>query len=235
MQPILILTKNLLVEQRLQEQLQQLNYEVLCSVQVLKRLRKDNQALKHFQVIIFSETVTNQEITNVLTCALNENKIFFRKFSVAPSTEEQEQLRALGLTEWLAENTSVDHLRERLAETMDHLQKAEQEKVISLNQSSAVTQKLLEHFLNTLTKKEKKAFQCLQEANGEIVSREYLCQHMWGEALCHSRMSQMSVLVKNIKYKLKEAGFNDQILRTIWGSGYCLTPEFSLEIVEKVE
>nr|WP_242704605.1 helix-turn-helix domain-containing protein [Enterococcus sp. 665A] len=229
---ILLLTKNVLVEQRLQEQLQQLNYEVLCSVQVFQHLRKEGRVMVDHQVVIFSETITNKEIEEILPKLVSGNIVIFRKFSVAPSVEEQEQLRALGLTEWLTNNTPLDQLRERLAEKMDEVQQTEEEQRVSVYQHSAMTEKLREQFINTLTKKEKQVFLYLQEANGEIVSREELCAYLWQETLGHSRMSQLSVLVKKIKQKLTAAGFREELLRTIWGCGYCLTPELSLELVE---
>lgn len=43
MLPILILTKNLVVERHLQENLQYLNYEVFCSVKIFNRLKKLKQ------------------------------------------------------------------------------------------------------------------------------------------------------------------------------------------------
>lgn len=226
MQPIVILTKNLLVENQLQEQLQQLNYEVWCSVQLLKQARKDPQVLDPFPVILFSETVTNKEIAEILSQLTSEESVLFRKCSVVPSLEEQEQLRELGVTEWLTEDISVDLLRERLAEKMDYLHQEEEQKVRSLQENTLFTHQLFENFLTTLTKKEKQAFLCLQEAQAEIVSREALCGHLWQEPLSHSRMSQLSVLVKNIKQKLKGAGFSEDLLRTIWGKGYCLMPDF---------
>lgn len=231
MRLILLLTKNILVEQRLQNQLQQLNYEVLCSVQVFQQLRKEGYVMVDHQVVIFSETITNKEIAEILPKLVSGNVVIFRKFSVAPSLEEQEQLRTLGITEWIAEDIPLDQLRERLAEQMEQVQLTEEEQLRSLDQHSAMTEKLLEHFLKSLTKKEKKVFLYLQEANGDIISREELCDHLWKESLSHSRMSQMSVLVKKIKHKLAEAGFSEDLLRTIWGSGYCLTPEFSMELV----
>lgn len=232
MRLILLLTKNILVEQRLQNQLQQLNYEVLCSVQVFQQLRKEGYVMVDHQVVIFSETITNKEIAEILPKLVSGNVVIFRKFSVAPSLEEQEQMRALGITEWIAEDIPLDQLRERLAEQMEQVQLTEEEQLRSLDQHSAMTEKLLEHFLKSLTKKEKKVFLYLQEANGDIISREELCDHLWKESLSHSRMSQMSVLVKKIKQKLAEAGFCEDLLRTIWGSGYCLTPEFSMELVQ---
>ncbi|MBO1305892.1 winged helix-turn-helix domain-containing protein [Enterococcus sp. 669A] len=235
MQPILILTKNLLVEQRLQEQLQQLNYEVLSSVRVFRLLKKSKQKMPNFQVIIFSETITNKEIELVLPRIVQEKVIIIRKFSVAPSVEDQERLSDLGVSEWITEDISLDALRERLAEKIDQQQRAEQEEFLSPDHTSELTKTLMGHFLDGLTKREKMAFLYLQQADGETVSREDLCYHMWQEELSHSRMSQMSVIVKNIKTKLQKAGFNERILRTIWGNGYCLTPEYSVEFSKRVE
>lgn len=226
MQPILILTKNLLVEKQIQEQLQQLNYEVWCSFQLLKQVKKDPQVIDQFQVIIFSETVTNKEITDILSQLTSKKAILFRKFSVAPTLEEQEQLREIGVTEWLTEDISIDLLRECLAEKLDQLQQEEELNVHSLRETTLLTNQIFENFLNTLTKKEKQVFLYLQEAHADIVSREALCEYLWHEPLSHSRMSQLSVLVKNIKQKLKDVGFSDDLLRTIWGKGYCLMPEF---------
>ncbi|MEO1770544.1 winged helix-turn-helix domain-containing protein [Candidatus Enterococcus ferrettii] len=232
MRLILLLTKNILVEQRLQEQLQQLNYEVLCSVQVFQHLRKEGRVMVDHQVVIFSETISNKEIAEILPKLVSSNIVIFRKFSMAPSVEEQEQLKELGLTEWLTDNIPLDQLRERLADKMEEVQQTEEEQRLSVYQHSAMTEKLREQFMKTLTKKEKQVFLYLQEVNGEIVSREELCEYLWQEPLGHSRMSQLSVLVKKIKQKLTASGFSDDLLRTIWGSGYCLTPEFSLELVE---
>lgn len=232
MRLILLLTKNILVEQRLQEQLQQLDYEVLCSVQAFHQLRNKGHVRIDHQVVIFSETITNREIAEILPKMVLGKLVILRKFSVAPSLEEQEQLRKLGITEWISDDIPSDQLRERLAEKMELLQQTAEEEQVSITQYSVMAEKLMEQFLKTLTKKEKKVFLYLQEANGEIVSREELCDYLWGEELNHSRMSQLSVLVKRIKQKLKETGFSEDLLRTIWGSGYCLTPEFSLELVE---
>ena len=226
MQPILILTKNLLLEQPLQEQLQLLNYEVLCSVHLLQQVKEEPQAIAKFQVVIFSETVTNREVTTIVSHLTPNSFIFFRKFGKAPTSEEQEQLRALGITEWLTEGTSVDLLREHLSEKIEQLQQTGEKEGRSLQLNTELTNQIFENFLKTLTKKENQAFLYLRAAEGGIISREELCDYLWSEPLSHSRMSQLSVLVKNIKQKLQDFGFSEDLLRTIWGKGYCLTPDF---------
>ncbi|GCF94663.1 hypothetical protein NRIC_25540 [Enterococcus florum] len=39
----------------------------------------------------------------------------------------------------------------------------------------------------------------------------------------NSHLSQTSVLIKRIKMKLENAGFDPEMLQTIWGSGYRLS------------
>lgn len=77
MYPILILTKNLVLEQELQQRLQYLNYEVFCSVKLYARLSVSDyhegtqreeldQLLKNYQAVILSETISDNEIQEIL-------------------------------------------------------------------------------------------------------------------------------------------------------------------------
>lgn len=233
MQLILLLTKNLLVEQRLQEKLQQLNYEVLSSVQVFQQLKEVRTVAIDHQIVIFGENITNQEITELLPKFSPDKVVCIRKCNKEPSSRELEQLRASGIREWISTETSLDQLRECLAKQMEQVHQSQEEQLLSLYQHSAITENKLENFLKSLTKKEKQVFLYLQEVNGRIISREELCDYLWQEELNHSRMSQLSSLIKNIKKKLAVADFSEDLLRTIWGSGYCLTLEFSRECSKK--
>ncbi|EOH92461.1 helix-turn-helix domain-containing protein [Enterococcus pallens] len=232
MQLILLLTKNVLMEQGLQKQLQQLSYEVLCSAQALQHLRRKEFMMRDYCAVIFSETITNKEIIDVLPQLITANVAVFRKFSGPPTAEEQERLEMLGVSEWITEDVPLDQLRECLAEKMNQLQQTEEKQYAELYHSSVMTEKLQEQFIKLLTKKEQQLFLYLQANHGEIVPREELCGYLWNEPLSHSRMSQLSVLVKKIKEKLVEMGFNEDLLRTIWGRGYCLTSEFSIKFLE---
>lgn len=231
MQLILLLTKNLLVEQRLQEKLQQLNYEVLSSVQIFQQLKEGRTVAIDHQIVIFGETITNQEITELLPKFSPDKVVCIRKCNKEPSSRELEQLRASGIREWISTETSLDQLRECLAKQMERVKQSQEEQQLSLYQHSAITENLLEQFLKSLTKKEKQVFLYLQEAKGRIISREELCEYLWKEELNHSRMSQMSSLIKNIKEKLAEAGFSEDLLRTIWGRGYL----FDVRVFKRVQ
>lgn len=233
MQLILLLTKNLLVEQRLQEKLQQLDYEVLSSVQIFQHLKEGRPVVINHQIVIFGETITNKEITELLPKFASDKVVCIRKCNKEPSLEEQEQLGAMGVREWISTETPLDQLRECLAEQMEQVQQNQEDQQLSFHQHSVITENKLEIFLKSLTQRERQVFLYLQEVNGRIISREELCEYLWQEELNHSRMSQLSSLIKNIKGKLAVADFSEDLLRTIWGSGYCLTLEFSRECSKK--
>lgn len=227
MRPILVLTKNLLTEKELQEQLQHLNYEVFCSVNILRQLQnKPNQTkvIKGYQVIIFSETVTNHEIQELLLFIAAEGVLLVRKLMQEPTKQEQEELNQLGLDMWICAGGSLDILREHLASQLLNHRKKENNNIFFFYQKED-SPKTLEEFKKGLTKKEKTAFECLLTNEGSLVSREMLCQYIWNGGPNNSRLTQISVLVKRLKQKLQEAGFQEELIETVWGCGYQLSPK----------
>lgn len=227
MKPVLILTKNLLMERRIQEQLQQLNYEVFCSVQMANHIRTISQSAKvvqEFQIIIFSETMTNTEIKRLLPLMTIENKLVVRKLADEPLEQEIKELKGIGIDTWICENQSLDYLRELLAVNLIENQKKENENIVFLYQTED-SPRTLNEFKNRLTKKERKAFESLLENEGRLVSRELLCKDIWQGASNNSRLTQLSVLVKRIKAKLNEEGFQEDLIETVWGYGYRLSPK----------
>lgn len=227
MRPILILTKNLLIEQSLQEQLQHLNYEVFCSTSILKQLQnKPNQPeiVEGYQAIIFSETLTNMEIRDLLLFITSNDYLLIRKLVHKPSTTEQEELNQIGLDMWICEGEPVDLLREQLAQQLASVQKKENNNVFFFYQKED-SPKTLEEFKKNLTKKESKTFECLLTSEEPLVSREMLCQYIWNGGPNNSRLTQISVLIKRLKQKLQEAGFQEELIETVWGYGYQLSPK----------
>lgn len=92
MRPILLLTKNLLIEQPMQEQLQYLNYEVFCSVELIKQLKSSphhQKMVQSYQAIIFSETLSDEEIRNLLVFTGNGESVLIRKFGHLPTAEDR--------------------------------------------------------------------------------------------------------------------------------------------------
>ena len=74
----------------------------------------------------------------------------------------------------------------------------------------------------SLTKREQTTLDCLIQSKGSVVSREELSSHLWNERPNNSHLSQTSVLIKWIKMKLEIAGFDPEMIKTIWSSGYVL-------------
>lgn len=227
MRPMLLLTKNLLAEQPLQEQLQYLNFEVFCSVNVIKQLKTSpnrQQIIHYYQAIIFSETLTDEEIRNLLFFIDNREMTLIRKFGHVPSTEEKEALPELGMDTWVYADQKIDLLREHLAQHLSKKQKKETNSLVFLYQKEGTPQTLSE-FKTGLTKKECKAFECLLASEGGVISREELCQYLWDSTPNNSRMTQISVLIKRLKQKLRDVGFQEDLIQTVWGYGYKLSPK----------
>lgn len=243
MKTILILTKNLILEQELQERLQYLSYEVFCSVELFDRLRSWNRQdqtqmswlegyLSNYKVIILSETISDGEILTVLPTLKGKGQVLLRKLNSKPSAKEEEDFKELGLDDWISTEDSIDFLREQLSKKMETYHK-EETNIVFLYPDTTDTENL-KKLRGTLTNRETVALDCLLEANGEVVSREELCARIWNETPNNSHLSQVSVLIKRIKLKLEQAGYSSESLNTIWGRGYLmaktpLTTEYLLQ------
>lgn len=136
MKPMLILTKNLVLEQELQQQLQHLSYEVFCSVELLECLKASRHQkntttdtlqryLLNYQAIILSETIADSEIRELLPILKSEKWGLLRKLGTKPNANEEEQLHSLGVIDWLVVDHSIDYLREQLSEKLAPYQKDE--------------------------------------------------------------------------------------------------------------
>lgn len=230
MRSILVLTKNLLVEQRLQEQLQRLNYEVYCSVDFLNQLLVGNDIEYIFNIyptIILSETISNHEIQQILTNITGEDRAVLRKFGGEPTNKEKEQLKLLGIDDYIIEGDSLDQLREQLSEKLVKFEN-DWSKTLIIHQMKKKTN--LKDIKIKFSKMEKKTLQRLIESNGESVSRQEMCAFLWNDEPNNSHLSQLSLLIKRLKHKLVEEGFDEDIIETIWGYGYRLSPVIALEM-----
>ncbi len=230
MRSILVLTKNVLVEQRLQEQLQRLNYEVYCSADFLNQLLMGIEVDPIFdihQTIILSETVANQEIQQILDTLLKQDRVVLRKFGGDPTDKEKEQLRSLGIHDYLIDGDSLDQLREQLAEKLAKFEN-NQPRTVLIHQMPG--KKDLKDLRIKFSKMEKKTLQRLIEAKGESVSRQDMCTALWDDEPNNSHLSQLSLLIKRVKHKLELEGFEDEAIETIWGYGYRLSPKVAQKI-----
>lgn len=244
MKPILILTKNLVLEQELQQRLQYLNYEVFCTVELFERLLVQDyqeavqkewleQFLTLYKTVIISETISDNEIQMILPVLQTKDHILLRKLNSAPSIKEEEQMKKLGINDWIITEHSIDHLREQLSDKLAVYQKEEANIVFFYPRKNTLGD--LEKLKNSLSNRELVVLDCLLQAKGEVVSREELCISLWNEAPNNSHLSQSSVLIKKIKMKLELAGYDPETLKTIWGRGYllvqsALTNEYLMQV-----
>lgn len=231
MSAILVLTKNLLVEQTLQEQLQYLSYEVFCSVELFNLLKANDQykerqndylrqLLANYQAVVLSETISDSEIQTLMPLVTANNRVLMRKLNSRPSKREEEQIKKSGVDGWIITDNSIDSLREQLVEKLAGYHK-EEAKIVFLYPNQMESGDIVK-LQGSLSNREKAVLDCLLKANGEIVSRDELCAYLWNEAPNNSHLSQASVLIKRIKMKLELAGYDPEMLKTIWGRGYLL-------------
>lgn len=224
MKPIIILTKNLLAENIIQEQLQYLGYEVLCSKVILEQLlnRSSNKDItEEFKAIIFSETIANHEIREILSIFSGKNKLLIRKVSKSISKlsiKEKDDYLDLGIHMCVSVEDSLDVLREQLAsQELENMTKP----LDSVNKSHN-TENVVELFIKRLPKNERKFFNLLKSNENTAVTREHLCNFVWNGEATHSRLVQCSALVKRINNRAKKYGMQEEIIKTIWGRGYQL-------------
>lgn len=227
MKPILILTKNLLAENGLQEDLQYLGYEVLCSKVILERLIRSSSNKdidKEYRTIIFSETIANQEVRKILSLFSDRSKLFIRKITESQaqlSLQEKEEYIEMGIDMCVSVEESLDILRDQLA---CHEYNNMANKSDSVNKAQNI-EDMVEIFNYKLPKNEKKFLYFLKSNQNKAVTREDLCNFVWEGEATPSRLAQSSSLVKRINNRAKEYGMQENIIKTVWGKGYQLRLE----------
>lgn len=231
MAPILLLTKNLIVEKCLQEKIQYLNYEVFCSSEILEQLlwrdRPNQEIARNYRAVIFSENISNEETELLISRLGMDPKKLFRKLSGVPDHSEEEALIKLGIR-GIWETQPVSYLRELLAPN----------KIDEGKQASAVTCETHDNQLLKsiniqafLTDTEYRIFGYLMDRRDKVISRKDAISFLWEESVSPSRLSQLSSNVQNINRKFSSRGFGDQIIVSAWGKGYHLSAKF-LELCE---
>ncbi|MFR3687015.1 MAG: helix-turn-helix domain-containing protein [Enterococcus sp.] len=215
---ILLLTKSLSFEQEFVRKLNDLGHEVLCSKKFLNDLQtKDyfGMDLNYFDTLILSETISDQEVSRILPFFLNFTCAIYRKTINQMSHETISVWKASGITEFISQNTHFDELREVLVACNEKKSLLKWE----IPNSEEAT---LDTLLRIFSKQELQVFRILQESQKNYVSRETLSQQLWGEPPTKSKESRLSGIIRSIKKKLANFGFDDACLETSWGRGYRL-------------
>lgn len=215
---VLLLTKNILVEQKLQAKLQRLNYEVFCCSNMFYLLTQQARKLpmiNYFDYIILSETISENELQQLLT-VLPESKIILRKLENDPEGQLE------GIHGWISEESTIEELRESLCQW--EKRPMTQEVILSLvgNRIGDGNETTSTGSLS-LSKLERRALEQLYQADGKVISREELCECLWKDGATKSRLAQLSILIKKLRIAFKKDGVSGETVQTSWGEGYLLT------------
>ncbi|MBU5362861.1 helix-turn-helix domain-containing protein [Enterococcus raffinosus] len=210
---VLILTKCVFAEDELVEKLNLLGHEVFCSNRILDELKKDiknTPVINYFPTIIFSETVSDDEVGQVVKNKNIQNAVLFRKattFSKKRHKEyEDEKISFLFMDDPLEE------MGEKLRRNQDENQANRKPNIMSFNIKDIDS-------MLVLSNQERQVFEILYDAKSKVVSREEICKKVWAQ-VTNSNLAQTSTIVRRIKLKLENSDFVNCDLQTIWGKGY---------------
>ena len=242
----LIITRNILAEDKIQSLFQRMGFEVLVSDKC--RLNQDTilqnpSMMAYFGVIIFSETISDFDIQNYIEETFLGTKKLFRIYDGELNTSPQKKIS--GVTIWhIHENDRISTLQKYLHQS-GYYEEQESTKVTdrmrniqfgtnnnqgglvssssfslsgSLTNDSEMQKKL---FLSTLSKRQKELLNILLENKGKTVSKTEICKKMWN-TVTDSRMTQVSGVIKIIREKMDDNQINCFELTTEWGKGYKL-------------
>ncbi len=230
MQHALILTKNTVSEEGLIEKLKRLNYEILCSTDLLYHLQKyaSSSFFSYFHWVFLSETLCNDEVELILNQLKDFPVFLVRMVEKNMDDEEIVRLEDQGMSGSLEIDASFEEIREKLHGLQKELRDKQQStnKIIVLGNTE---KEGLKPLISRLSKTEKKLFENLLTAysKGVILSRIELCERLWPEGGTPSNMSQLSCLINKLKRKLEEGGITGETIITLWGRGYKLGSDFS--------
>lgn len=214
---VLILTKCVFAEEELIKKLNLLGHEVFCSNCLFEELIKDTKSYpitNFFPSIIFSETLSDEEVVKV---AKNENiqhSILFRKATTFSKNHKEYEN---GKIYFLFMNDPLEEIGEKLRKNQVQYQQNTKPSLLSFNIKDIDS-------MLFLSNKERQVFEILCNAKRRVVSREEICQKIWSQ-VTNSNLAQISTIVRRIKIKLEESGFVNYDLQTIWGKGYRLITE----------
>ena len=220
---VVIVTKNIMNELAMQQKLQKLNYEVLCSTSIFEMILKDDYSWspEFYQVVILSETITNKELEEIVPKLKEKGRPVFRKYLDDLPSGEQKKLAFLAIDHWLSEDTAANDLRELVSK-----ESTPAVAPTPTEEEQKPVRKTLDYILTNFTKSERTLFKLLYKSEDSFVTREDLCMQIWSVQPTDSRLAQVSVLVNSIRKKLLKKGFSPNTVETEWGKGYHLSKAF---------
>ncbi|EOH94916.1 helix-turn-helix domain-containing protein [Enterococcus pallens] len=234
MQKILVLTRNILNEKSLQENIQRLSHEVYCTFCDFDQLNNKvflMNVINFFPIVIISETISDHQMVEILKVLNTKDIKVFRKVESLPDKQDREKYADLEIDGWIEAADTFEILREKLERT--NTSSATQAE--AMNSSSTINtpnQFFLaegDQFLRALRKlssNERKVFYYLVSVDNQTISRKAICEHIWSEELTNSQLSSLSNIVKKIRGKFQDVGIHDEIIKNHWKKGYAFTDKF---------
>lgn len=223
MTQLLVLTKNILAEQKLQERLHQLNIEAYCSTTVYQQLveaLEETTILDYFPTVILSENLSDEEVERIMPLIFQKTVI--RKVEQTPTEDTLTAWKKIGITAVVSLDMPTEELRETLCQ---------------VRQSSTVVSNLIPRNYQhisfeqlALSGHERTFLTALVEREGAVVSRKELCQLIWNNENTRSNLVQLSCIVQRIRAKLEKNGIAGEHLERVWGTGY----KCSAELIKKI-
>ncbi|MGM0165611.1 hypothetical protein IGI39_000553 [Enterococcus sp. AZ135] len=246
MNQVLILTKNILAEQEIQQKLQSLNYEVYCSVRMFENSSQQLESLeffKFFQYVILSETICESEVMTIVPLLKHHSIRIIRKVEAKVTEMDHQYLEQELLNAIISNEDSVDELRECLYVLKHQLNEKEpsyeNRKYVQLSDKvSLIRPNILQkdlpspeenyqflEVLHHLSQTETKILFILLQAGNKVVTRETICHQIWNEDVNKSHLASLSSTVTRIKTKFENTNLKNKAVQTLWGKGYRINPE----------
>lgn len=247
MNQILILTKNILAEQEIQQKLQALNYEVYCSTKIFESSINQIEMLeffKFFQYVILSETICESEVKEIIQFIKKDYAIrIIRKVETKATELDHKYLEEEFLNAIISKDDSVDELREclytlksewrgkeSLKEEPKIIQLSEKVSLIRTNPLQRVSTSPEENYklldvLHHLSQTESRILSILIREGNQVVTREKICHEIWNEEVNKSHLASLSSTVTRIKNKFEHTNLSNKAIQTLWGKGYRISPE----------
>lgn len=118
MQHALILTKNIVSEEEIIGKLRRLNFETLCSADLLYHLQKytSSSFLSYFHWVFLSETLCNEEVDIVLNQLKHHPFFLVRMVEKTMDEEESVYWEEKGMSGSLKKDATFEEIREKLHE-----------------------------------------------------------------------------------------------------------------------
>ncbi|MHC5247178.1 winged helix-turn-helix domain-containing protein [Enterococcus sp. LJL90] len=236
MNQILLLTKNIFIDTDWQTRLQRLGYEVFCSSQVLERVlfRRDFSMFSLFGTVIFSESITDEELAKIIEKAPIENTDYFR-INEQELSERMENLEKQDSIRFINSQMTPTELREALADGKSIKILA----TFSQNRQSKPVKEVSVHavasLLSALSRKERELFDLLYAQKGEFVARTELSTQLWQQNVSNSSLTQLSQIIGRLKKKMQKFNLDENLIITHWNKGYALDQELceSVELYQE--